>query len=260
MSVAGAEPILAVDRLTVRFGGLLAVDGVSFAVRPGEIVGVIGPNGAGKTTTFNAIAGHVRPSGGTVRLKGRDVTGWPPERMAAAGLARTFQLVRLFRSLSVVENVMVAAATRHRSTGRARTASLEVLELLGLAGRAEEPVGRLTLADQKKVEIARALGGEPDVLLLDEMMSGLTADETEDMLALVRQVNARQHVTLVVVEHVMPIIHSLCERVLVFDYGRLIAEGPPAAVMNNPEVIAAYIGRRRSTGGSSTTMQLERPV
>jgi branched-chain amino acid transport system ATP-binding protein len=260
VSVVGAEPILAVDRLTVRFGGLVAVDGVSFGVRAGEIVGVIGPNGAGKTTTFNAIAGHVRPTGGTVRLKGQDVTGWPPERMAQAGLARTFQLVRLFRSLSVVENVMVAAATRHRSTTRARVAALEILDRLGLAGRADEPVGRLTLADQKKVEIARALGAEPDVLLLDEMMSGLTQDETDDMLALVREINARQRITLVVVEHVMPIIHSLCERVLVFDYGRLIAEGPPAAVMNNPDVIAAYIGRRRSTGGSSTTMQMERPV
>jgi branched-chain amino acid transport system ATP-binding protein len=240
-----SQPLLRVDNLTVRFGGLVAVNDVSFAVDEGELLGIIGPNGAGKTTTFNAIAGAVRPTSGTIRIGSgtaeRLVSGQPPERVARLGIARTFQSVRLFAALSVAENVTVAAGTVCPSMTSARRRADEVIELLGLGALRGKEIGELPLADQKKVEIARALALEPRLLLLDEMMSGLTQDETRELITLVTRLNA-DGLTIVVIEHVLRVIMQLSHRVVVLDHGTLIAQGPPKQVMTDPLVVEAYLG------------------
>jgi branched-chain amino acid transport system ATP-binding protein len=233
--------LLEVRKLTKRFGGLVANEDVSFSLGAGEILGLIGPNGAGKTTLFNAVAGFFAPTSGEILLEGEPVAGLPPERIAARGVARTFQLVRIFRSLSVVENVMVGAMLREKGVRAAEGIARETLAFTGLERRAHEPAALLTVAEQKRLEVARALATAPRLLLLDEVMAGLTPSEVHDAVELVRRIRARG-IACIVVEHVMEGIMPLADRILVLENGRKIAEGPPAAVAADPAVIAAYLG------------------
>jgi branched-chain amino acid transport system ATP-binding protein len=236
-------PLLRVDNMTVRFGGLVAVNDVSFAVDEGELLGIIGPNGAGKTTSFNAVAGAVRPTSGTIRIGDQLISGRPPERVARMGVARTFQSVRLFRAMTVAENVTLAASTVCPTMAAAGRRAAEVAELLGMEALQAAQVDELPLADQKRVEIARALALAPRLLLLDEMMSGLTEQETRAIIGVIRKLNDGG-LTIIVIEHVLRVIMELSHRILVLDHGVLIAQGPPREVMADPHVVEAYIGRQ----------------
>jgi branched-chain amino acid transport system ATP-binding protein len=233
--------LLEVERLTKRFGGLVANQDVSFTLREGEILGLIGPNGAGKTTVFNSLAGFFAPSSGAIRLRGEPIAGLPPEAVAARGVARTFQIVRIFKTMTVLENVMVGALLRHRQVASARARAGEALRFTGLAHRAGDLAGQLTAAEQKRLEVTRALATEPRLLLLDEAMAGLTAAEVQEAVEMVRRIRARG-IACVVVEHVMEGIMPVADRILVLENGRTIAEGPPSAVAADPRVITAYLG------------------
>jgi branched-chain amino acid transport system ATP-binding protein len=233
--------LLEVRDLTKRFGGLVATDAVSFSLGAGEILGLIGPNGAGKTTLFNCVAGYFAPTRGEIRLEGEPIEGLPPERVAALGVARTFQIVRIFRSLTALENVMVGAMLREKRVRAAEAIARDTLAFAGLERRAGDPASLLTVAEQKRLELARALATRPRLLLLDEVMAGLTPSEVQEAVDLVRRIRARG-IACVVVEHVMEGLMPLADRILVLDRGHRIAEGTPAAVAADPAVIAAYLG------------------
>jgi len=235
--------LLEVEGLSVRFGGLRAVRELTFSVERGEILGLIGPNGAGKTTVFNLVTGFVRPSAGVVRLEGRPLTGLRPHAVVRRGAARTFQIVKPFPGLSVRENVTVAAFVRHPVRRDAEARAEEVLERVGLAHRAGTAAGQLTLLDQKRLEVAKALATSPRLLLLDEPMGGLNPAEVDAASALVARIRD-EGITVVLVEHVMKAIMAISSRVVVMNQGEKIAEGPPARVVEEPAVLAAYFGRR----------------
>ncbi|MEI7430915.1 MAG: ABC transporter ATP-binding protein [Betaproteobacteria bacterium] len=235
------NPLLVIDNLSKRFGGLTANEGISFRLETAQIVGLIGPNGAGKTTLFNCIAGFYPPSEGTIHFLGNDITGMAPAQMARLGIARTFQIVRSFGSLTVLENVMVGAMLRNKRVAVARERANDALEFCGLGSRADVPAANLTVAEQRRLELARALATEPKLLLMDETMAGLTPSEIQDAVRLVQAIKERG-ITCLIVEHVMEGIMPIADHMIVLDYGRKIAEGTPAEISRNPAVLAAYLG------------------
>ncbi len=238
--------LLEVERVTRQFGGLPAVDDLSFDVQEGEILGIIGPNGAGKTTLLNLISALLPVTAGTIRLRGTAISGQPPHAIAEMGVARTFQIVKPLKGLSVRENVAVGAMFGQRNGGLPTRPALavadEVLDFVGLAPRAAAPVTSLTIADRKRLELARALAMEPTLLLLDEVMAGLNAKEVEWAMDLIQQVN-RRGITILVIEHVMKAIMGISRRILVLHHGRRIALEAPREVAADPQVIEAYLGR-----------------
>jgi branched-chain amino acid transport system ATP-binding protein len=236
-----ADIILEAAGLLKSFGGVRALSGVDLSVERGSIVGVIGPNGAGKTTLFNLLSGFHRPDAGSVRIDGRDVTGRSPHVICGAGLARTFQIVRPFLGLSALDNVIAGAYARTQAPGEAFRIASATLEFVGLSASAHVPARELTLARQKRLEVGRALATQPKLLLLDEVFAGLTAAELTSAIQLVRDIAARG-VTLLLIEHVMQVIMSLSQRIVVLHHGIELASGPPSEVVRNPAVIEAYLG------------------
>jgi branched-chain amino acid transport system ATP-binding protein len=239
--------MLAVEGITKRFGGVIANHDVTFSVDEGELVGIIGPNGAGKTTLFDQITGFRRPDSGRIVFQGDVISGARPDRICAAGLARTFQIVRVFPELSVLENVVVGALHRHTDVRDATRATWQVLERVGLADRAHALGKELPLAGRKRVQLARALATEPRMLLLDEAMAGLNKKESLAAVELLRSL--RQELTIVMIEHVMEIVMPLSDRVIVLVEGEKLLEGPPREVSTDPRVVAAYLGERFVASG-----------
>lgn len=258
MDRTATNPLLKLHRINKAFGGLVAVRDFNLLVQPGELVGLIGPNGAGKTTVFNLITGIYRPDSGSIMLGEQNITGLSPHRVYQAGVARTFQNIRLFGGLSVLDNVRVAwhyrsqvrlfgtvfrtkrfLADDQRSTRRA----FEVLEQFGLAARATELARNLPYGEQRRLEIARALMAEPKLLLLDEPAAGMNPSETVKLMELIRLVRERFKLTVLLIEHQMPVVMGICERVVVMDFGEVVAQGAPAVVSSDRRVIEAYLGR-----------------
>ncbi|MCX5907733.1 MAG: ABC transporter ATP-binding protein [Deltaproteobacteria bacterium] len=233
--------LLEVNKLTKNFGGLRANDNVDLIVSKGEIIGLIGPNGAGKTTLFNCIAGFYAPSSGNVIFNGEDITGLPSNEICLKGIARTFQIVRVFKDMSVLDNVMVGAFNRTHVAAKARQKSMEVLDFCGLAPQKNQLAGSLTIANKKRLELVKAYATAPTLLMLDEAMAGLNQTETAEAIALIKKIREKG-TTILLVEHVMEVVMPISDRVLVLDYGKKIAEDAPEKILNNEEVIKAYLG------------------
>jgi branched-chain amino acid transport system ATP-binding protein len=233
--------MLEVRGLSKSFGGLTAVDQASLDVRQGEIVGLIGPNGAGKTTLFAAIAGFHTPDAGHVTFEGKDITGLAPHKICAAGMVRTFQITQPFAKISVRENIMVGAYFRTADRHEAASLAESVANQVGMGDQLDRPGSDLTVAGRKRLELARALATRPALLLLDEVMAGLNPTEIGEIVEVIREV-CKAGVTILLIEHVMQAVTSLAERVYVLNQGRMIAEGTPAAIAENPEVVEAYLG------------------
>jgi branched-chain amino acid transport system ATP-binding protein len=234
-------PLLEVTGISRRFGGLQAVRDLSLSVAPDEVLGLIGPNGAGKTTAFNLLSGFLAPDRGQIRFDGRSIVGLPPHAICRLGLCRTFQIVRPFPRLSVLDNVRVGALSRRPRMEEARDRARLVIEQVGLGGKVDHAASALTLAERKRLELARALATEPRLLLLDEVMAGLNPTEIEAIVALVKRINA-SGVAILLIEHNMRAVMSLSHRIAVLNFGEKIVEGEPAAVANHPRVIEAYLG------------------
>ena len=249
MSVAGpaAAALLELSNVTKRFGGVAALDGVTFSAAKGEILGIIGPNGAGKTTLLNCISGVYRLDGGDIRWQGASIAGMAPHRVARLGIGRTFQVVKPFQSMTVRENAAIGAlfgsTEAHLPPRQAFVRADEVLELVGLAHKSALPVTALTIPDRKRLEVARAVATNPRLLLLDEVMAGLNHVEIDEALEMVRAVHATG-VTIVLIEHVMRVIVGVCDRAIVLHFGQVLAEGEPSKVLRDERVVEAYLGER----------------
>jgi len=259
-----SQSILQTQGLAKSFLGLQALQDFTINVNDNEIIGLIGPNGAGKTTCFNLLTGFLVPSSGQILFKGRDITGWRPAQIARLGLVRTFQNIRVFNSLSVLENVMTAAQLRTQFSfgelllsapgfthkeAQVRSRACELLDLLGLTQYSSRPAASLPYAHQRRLEIARALATEPQLILLDEPAAGMNPAESNSLHQLILDLRARFQLTVLLVEHDMRLVMNLCERIIVLNYGKIIAQGRPETVRVDPQVIAAYLGDDRSQIG-----------
>ena len=248
-------PLLSVQHMTKRYDGLTAVADASLDVVAGSITGLIGPNGAGKTTMFALVSGFETPTSGTVHFEGRDISRLPAHRRALAGIARTFQIVQPFAGLTVRENIAVGAYLRETVRERAHAKAEAVAGLVGMTAQLDQPAGTLTVAGRKRLELARALATEPRLLLLDEVLAGLNPSEIRDKIPVIQAIRAGG-VTILIVEHVMQAVMSLCDTLFVLAQGRIIATGPPAVVARNAQVIEAYLGhgaakRMQPSGGAA---------
>lgn len=241
------QPILRVQGLTRRFGGLTAVNQLDFSVQKGELLGLIGPNGAGKTTSFNLLMGLIKPSSGEVTLDGQRITGQKPHQIARQGMVKTFQNVALFPEMTVLDNVLTGGLLR-RSLGEAREFARQNLAKVGMAHIADKRAADLTFPEKALVEMARALCTQPRIVLLDEVMAALNHAEMDQILDLIRRLRSEEGLTFIVIEHHMRAIMSLCERILVLSFGQKIAEGTPQEISRNPEVITAYLGNDMDAG------------
>lgn len=249
--------LLVLDEATIKFGGLTAVNQVSFNLEKGDLFGLIGPNGAGKTTCFNLITGIYKPTSGEIRFKGKSLAGASPNQVAALGICRTFQNIRLFPSLSVLENVVVGGFLRHKTslasalsylpssikeTNRLKEEAMEYLKILDLQDVPNARSADLPYGMQRRLEIARAMATKPELLLLDEPAAGMNPQEKQDLMETVRRIRDNQGITILVIEHDMRFVMNLCERIVVLDHGEEIAHGPPDVIRNDPKVISAYLG------------------
>lgn len=239
--------ILELKNLSKNFGGVSALSDIGFSVGEGEILGIIGANGAGKTTLFSIVSGFYPPDKGSIRFRGEDITGMKPYQICRKGIVRTFQVVRPFRNMTVLKNVTVGklfGRDQRTHQGDAEREARTVMDLVGLSDKTHLLAGELTLADHKRLELARALTTNPHVLLLDEVLAGLTPAETAEAMEIVRKIQKTAGLTILMVEHVMKAVIGLCGRIIVLHYGRMIAEGTPKEIVENPEVIEAYLGER----------------
>jgi branched-chain amino acid transport system ATP-binding protein len=234
--------LLRLENVSKSFRGLSAVRNVSFAVERGTIVALIGPNGAGKTTLFNIVAGAHRADSGNIYFNGMPIDGLRPDQACGAGIARTFQIVKPFAALSVLDNVVVGALKRAHSAAEAKRHSAEILARFGLGSKSDAPASTLTLPDRKRLEVARALATRPQLLLLDEVMAGLRPTECNEMVALLREINERDGITILLIEHVMQAIMALAQSVVVLNHGEIIAQASPAQVVHNRAVLECYLG------------------
>jgi branched-chain amino acid transport system ATP-binding protein len=239
-----SAPLLQVEGLSKRFGGLVAVNDVTFDVAAGEITGVLGPNGAGKTTLFNLLTGFIRPDTGSVRFDGRPITGLKPHRIVNLGLARTFQLARPFAGMTVLENAVVGClAPRVHGQGHTERRARDILDLVGLGSKADQPVEVLPYGDLRRLEIARALATKPKLIAFDEPFAGLGSSEIEPLAALIRRLHAQEGLTILIIEHKLREFMQLVSRVIAIDFGEIVAIAPPAEIVRHPKVVEAYIGR-----------------